>query len=160
MGDDGTVAKVTFIMIVVFSSINLALSIVQITRKNGYGYDGILSMIEDNQIALSIKEMECEKYIQPSPYSNANRVIGYIAEMIMQLYFIHNQLKIKSVPYLAIENDGKECLKKSSFGEYVRMKTQEFLLKTLLKKKLYCFRKYKFTNPAFLVGLEKDGIEI
>ena len=104
--------------------------------------------------------MECEKYIQPSPYSNANRVIGYIAEMIMQLYFIHNQLKIKSVPYLAIENDGKECLKKSSFGEYVRMKTQEFLLKTLLKKKLYCFRKYKFTNPAFLVGLEKDGIEI
>ena len=46
---------------------------------------------------------ECEKYIKPSPYSNANRVIGYIAEMITQLFFIHNHLKIKSVPYIAID---------------------------------------------------------
>ena len=104
--------------------------------------------------------MECERYIKPSPYSNANRVIGYIAEMITQLYFIHNHLKIKSVPYIAIQEDGKECLLQLSLGEFVRMKIQELLLKTLYKGKLIRESKYKFTNPAFLVGLKKDGIDI
>ena len=103
---------------------------------------------------------ECEKYIKPSPYSNANRVIGYIAEMITQLFFIHNQLKIKTVPYISIEENGKECLIKPSLGDIVRLKTQEFLLKTLHKKKLLRDSKYKFTNPAFLVGLKKDGVDI
>lgn len=104
--------------------------------------------------------MECEKYIKPSPYSNANRVIGYIAEMITQLFFMHNQLKIKTVPYISIEEDGNECLIKPAFGDIVRLKTQEFLLKTLHKKKLLRDSKYKFTNPAFLVGLKKDGVDI
>ena len=103
--------------------------------------------------------MECERYIKPSPYSNAIRVIGYIAEMITQLYFIHNHLKIKSVPYIAIQENGKECLQQLSLGEFVRMKTQELLLKTLYKGKLIRESKYKFTNPAFLLGLKKDGIE-
>ena len=104
--------------------------------------------------------MECEKYIKPSPYSNANRVIGYIAEMITQLFFIHNQLKIKSVPYISIDEDGKESLIKPFFGDIVRLKVQEFLLKTLHKKKREKDSGYKFTNPAFLVGLKKDGIDI
>lgn len=103
---------------------------------------------------------ECEKYIKPSPYSNANRVIGYIAEMITQLFFLHNGLKIKSVPYVAIDDNGKECLIKPSFGDSIRLMTQEFLLKTLHKGKLLRDSKYKFTNPAFIVGLRKDGIEI
>ena len=104
--------------------------------------------------------MECEKYIKKSPYSNANRVIGYIAEMITQLFFIHNQLKIKTVPYISIEEDGKESLIKPSFGDTVRLFVQEFLLKTLHKKKREKDSKYKYTNPAFLVGLKKDGIEV
>ena len=103
--------------------------------------------------------MECERYIKPSPYSNAIRVIGYIAEMITQLYFIHNHLKIKSVPYIAIQENGKECLQQLSLGEFDRMKNQELLLKTLYKGKLIRESKYKFTNPAFLLGLKKDGIE-
>ena len=104
--------------------------------------------------------MECERYIKPTPYSNANRVIGYVGEMITQLYFIHNHLKIKSVPYIAIQEDGKECLLQLSLGEFVRMKIQELLIKTLYKGKLIRESKYKFTNPAFLVGLKKDGIDI
>ena len=104
--------------------------------------------------------MECEKYIKPSPYSNANRVIGYIAEMITQLFFLHNHLKIKSVHYVAIEDDRKENLIKPSFGDKFRLMIQEFLLKTLHKGKLLRDSKYKFSNPAFLVGLKKDGIEI
>lgn len=103
---------------------------------------------------------ECEKYIKPSPYSNANRVIGYIAEMITQLFFIHNHLKIKSVPYIAIDENNQKCLIKRSLPEVVRISTQKFLLKTLLAKKLARDSRYKFTNPAFLVGLEKDGIDI
>lgn len=104
--------------------------------------------------------MECEKYIKPSPYSNANRVIGYIAEMITQLFFIHNGLKIKSVPYISVEADGKKTLIRPSFGDNVRLKVQEFLLNTLHKRKRERDSRYKFTNPAFLVGLKKDGIEI
>ena len=103
---------------------------------------------------------ECEKYIKPSPYSNANRVIGYIAEMITQLFFIHNHLKIKSVPYIAIDENNQKSLIKRSLPEIVRITTQKFLLKTLLAKKLARDSRYKFTNPAFLVGLEKDGIDI
>lgn len=103
---------------------------------------------------------ECEKYIKPSPYSNANRVIGYIAEMIMQLYFKHNHLKIRSVPYIVIDDNGSECLKKPPFGEFIKLKTQEFLLRTLYKRKLLGSSKYKFTNSAFLMGLKKDGIDI
>lgn len=104
--------------------------------------------------------MECEKYIKPSPYSNANRVIGYIAEMITQLFFIHNKLKIKSVPYIAIDDNGNEKLIKQSYVGYVRLCIQELLLNTLYKRKKVVDSKYKFTNPAFLVGLKKDGIEI
>lgn len=104
--------------------------------------------------------MECEKYIKPSPYSNANRVIGYIAEMITQLFFIHNHLKIKYVPYISIEENGQGSLIKPFFGDVIRQKIQEFLLKTLHKKKLEKDSGYKFTNPAFLVGLKKDGIDI
>lgn len=104
--------------------------------------------------------MECAKYIKPSPYSNANRVIGYIAEMIMQLYFANNKLKIKSVPYVAIDENGKEILKKLSLADRLKLKVQELLLNTLYKRKLKHFSRYKFTNPAFLVGLKKDGIDI
>lgn len=104
--------------------------------------------------------MECEKYIQPSPYSNANRVIGYIAEMLTQLFFVYNRLTIQSVPYIAIENDGQEVLIKRSLGDAIRLCVQEFMLKTLLKNKLLRDSKYKFTNPAFMVGLKKDGIDI
>ena len=104
--------------------------------------------------------MECERHIEPSPYSNAYRVIGYIAEMITQLFFIHNDLKIKSVPYISVEEDGKMSMIKPSFGDTVRLKVQEFLLKTLHKRKRERDSRYKFTNPAFLAGLKKDGIEI
>ena len=104
--------------------------------------------------------LECEKHIKPSPYSNANRVIGYIAEMITQLFFVNNHLDIKSVPYISIDEDGKESLIKPSLGDIVRLNTQEFLLKTLHKRKLLRDSKYKFSNPAFLVGLKKDGINI
>lgn len=103
--------------------------------------------------------MECEKHILPSPYSNANRVIGYIAEMITQLFFINNGLKIKYVPYIAID-ENKERLMKRGVGDAIRLKVQEFLLKTLYKKKLSYYSRWKFTNPAFLLSLKKDGIEI
>lgn len=38
---------------------------------------------------------ECEKYIKPSPYARAKRVIGYIAEYLTPIYFIHNEYKLK-----------------------------------------------------------------
>jgi hypothetical protein len=63
MSDGDTLMQVTFIVIIIFASINLILSILQLTNKNDYGYKGILSMIEENQIILSIKESECDEYV-------------------------------------------------------------------------------------------------
>lgn len=102
---------------------------------------------------------ECEKYIKMSPYSNARRTIGYLAEMITQVYFIHNKMKIMTVPFYKVE--GKEfILKKLSRMGYLRMWLHEFLLNTVFADKLAKESKTKFDNPALLNGLKNDGIVI
>lgn len=46
---------------------------------------------------------ECEKLIKPSPYSRARRVLGYLSEFLMPVFFMHNHCNIKPVRY-TIEN--------------------------------------------------------
>lgn len=50
---------------------------------------------------------ECEKYIKPASYVNAQRTLAYIAELLTGVYFVHRQLRIKTVPYYKIENGQK-----------------------------------------------------
>ena len=79
---------------------------------------------------------ECEIFIKPSPYTNARRALAYMAELLTGTYFIHRELKIKSVPYYIMEN-----------GQRV----QESHSKADLRK---------FDDPAILLGLKNDGIVI
>jgi len=102
---------------------------------------------------------ECEKYIKPSPYTNARRSLAYIAEMLTGVYFIHRQMKIKSVPYYKIEGDQK-LLVSHSEGIIKTLALYESLLQNELSGIVFENRKEKFDNPAVLLGLNNDGIII
>lgn len=102
---------------------------------------------------------ECEKYIKPAPYTNARRALAYMAEMLTGVYFIHRQMRIKSVPYYKIEGDQKLLVSHSE-----EFKKKIALFESLLQNELLGMvldnRKEKFDNPAILLGLKKDGINI
>jgi hypothetical protein len=100
---------------------------------------------------------ECEKYIKPAPYTNAQRALAYIAEMLTGVYFIHRQMRIMSVPYYKID-DGHKILVKRSEEEKRSLAIFESLLQNELADKVKQDRKEKFDNPAILLGLKKDGI--
>lgn len=100
---------------------------------------------------------ECEKYIKPAPYTNANRALAYMAEMITGVYFIHRQMKIKSVPYYKVY-DGRKILINKSEEEKRSLAIFESLLQNELADKVRQDRNEKFDNPAILLGLKKDGI--
>ena len=100
---------------------------------------------------------ECEKYIKPAPYSNAQRTLAYMAEMLTGVYFIHRQLRIKSVPYYKVD-DGRKILINQSEEEKRKMALLESLLQNELADKVRQDRNEKFDNPAILLGLKKDGI--
>lgn len=100
---------------------------------------------------------ECEKHVQPSPYTNARRALAYMAELLTGVYFIHRGLRIKSVPYYKIENDEKVLMARTE-DENQRLATYEALLRNELAQKVKENRKEKFRNPAILLGLRNDGI--
>lgn len=102
---------------------------------------------------------ECERFIKPAPYTNARRALAYMAELLTGVYFIHRQLKIKSVPYYKIEN-GQEVLVTHTEEGKRNMALYESLLQNELSEKVTADRKEKFENPAIFLGLMNDGIVI
>lgn len=102
---------------------------------------------------------ECEKYVKPSPYTNGRRALAYMAELLTGVYFIHRGLRIKAVPYYKIEDEKRSLISRTD--EENRLLNQyETLLQIQLGSKVKEDRKEKFVNPAILLGLKKDGIEI
>ena len=102
---------------------------------------------------------ECEKYVKPAPYTNARRVLAYMAELLTGVYFIHRGLRIKSVPYYKID-DGEKVLVARSEDESRKLALYESLLHNELAQKVKEDRKEKFLNPAIILGLKNDGINI
>lgn len=102
---------------------------------------------------------ECEKYVKLSPYTNGRRALAYMAELLTGVYFIHRKLKIKSVPYIKIE-DGKRIVVKRSSEEERLLNDYEAMLQGKLAQKVEEDRIEKFENPAILLGLKNDGIVI
>ena len=102
---------------------------------------------------------ECERYVKPAPYTNARRALAYMAELLTGVYFIHRQLRIKSVPYYKIENDQK-ILVTDTEEDKRNMAFYESLLQHELSEKVIADRKEKLDNPAILLGLKNDGIVI
>ena len=100
---------------------------------------------------------ECERYIKPSPYTNASRALAYMAEMLTGVFFTHRQMRIKSVPYFKLEDDQK-VLQTYSADDLRRFALYESLLQNELADKVLSDRKEKFDNPAILLGLKQDNI--
>ena len=55
--------RLTFVLLLIFVSINLLLSILQLINKGDYGYKGILSMLYDYPILLELNQKECNTLI-------------------------------------------------------------------------------------------------
>ena len=102
---------------------------------------------------------ECERYVKPAPYTNARRTLAYMAELLTGVYFIHRQLRIKTVPYDMIEN-GQKVLVIRTEEDKRNMALYESLLQHELSAKVIADRKEKFDTPAILLGLNKDRIVI
>ncbi len=102
---------------------------------------------------------ECERYVKPAPYTNARRTLAYMAELLTGVYFIHRQLRIKTVPYDMIEN-GRKVQVTHTEEDKRTMALYESLLQHELSAKVIADRKEKFANPAILLGLKNDGIVI
>lgn len=102
---------------------------------------------------------ECEKYVKHSPFTNGRRALAYMAELLTGVYFIYRKLKIKSVPYIKID-DGKRIEVKRSPDEERLLNEYEAMLQGKLAQKLKEDRIEKFENPAILLGLKNDGIVI
>lgn len=102
---------------------------------------------------------ECEKHIKLVSYTNARRALAYMAELLTGVYFIHRQLRIKSVPYYKIE-DGRKVLVTHTEKDKRIKDLYESLLQNELLDKVIADRKEKFDNPSILLGLKNDGIVI
>lgn len=100
---------------------------------------------------------ECERYVKPAPYTNAQRTLAYMAELLTGVYFIHRQLRIKTVPYDMIEN-GRKVQVTHTEEDKRTMALYESLLQHELSAKVIADRKEKFDNPAIFLGLKNDGI--
>ena len=102
---------------------------------------------------------ECERYVKPAPYTNAGRALAYMAEMLTSVFFVHRRLRIRAVPYMKVE-DERRILVKRSEEESESLARYESLLRHELAWKVREDRQEKFRNPAILLGLRHDGIEI
>ena len=93
------------IFLMILCSTNIILSSIQLTNKNGYGYDGILSMLDENQILLGTNEKKCDTYISDIEYKKEFSKIKTIITLVYNsgslIYFI---IRIKDL------TDESKCL--------------------------------------------------
>lgn len=100
---------------------------------------------------------ECERCVKPAPYTNARRALAYMAELLTGVYFLHREMRIKTVPYYKVD-EGEKIEVKHSEEEIRALDKYESMLQNELAWKVKEDRKEKFENPAILLGLKKDGI--
>lgn len=92
---------------------------------------------------------ECEKYIQPAPYSRARRVYGYLSEFLMPAFFIHKQCKIKAMRYTTDRDPVRGGISKSSL---IKLKLMDWIYWRGKKKPRLGI------DNAIRLGLAADGI--
>lgn len=93
---------ILFIALLVFLLIcyssNLILSVLQLTHRGGYGYNGIISMLEDNPLLLEINKKECQSYISDLEYKKKFAEIKAIFNIIYNSgVIIYNSIRLKPV---------------------------------------------------------------
>jgi len=54
---------ISTIFLMILCSANIILSSIQLANKEDYGYNGILSMLDENKLFLEINKKKCDAYI-------------------------------------------------------------------------------------------------
>lgn len=72
---------------------------------------------------------ECEQYVRLGSYSRQRRIFGYIAEFLMPVYFMHKQMRIKTMPFIYGNNQ--------IYSLRLINKVKNWGLNFLFKSKLY-----------------------
>ena len=96
-----------------------------------------------------LKEME--KHVRLSGYSRQRRIYGYYVEIIIGIYFIHHQLRLKLYPVIDMIGNYK------SINFYKRI-CGNFYRNIIYKLRLN--KTFIFDAPAVRIGLKNDGINI
>lgn len=92
---------------------------------------------------------ECEKYIKLGSYSRQKRIFGYIAEYLMPVFFLHNKMHIKTVPFVYGDNQ--------VYSLRTINKLKNCLLNVVFKRKKF---KEPYFDPSIELGLKNDGVEL
>lgn len=91
---------------------------------------------------------EMENNVRLSGYTRMRRIYGYMAEMLLPIYCIHNKLRIKYMPIVSMQNERKK-------KEILRP------LKNIYNNIVFWLLREKIVHSdAVLVGLKNDNIPI
>ena len=95
---------------------------------------------------------ECERFMNPISYTCSGRRLGYIAEYLLPIYCVHNNLRIRTepvVPFIGEKGNSSKDIKQ--------------MVKIEMLKKIYDKHKPKkiedMCMQSVLVGLKNDGIK-
>lgn len=81
---------------------------------------------------------EVEKHVRLSPYAAQRRVFGYMSERLLNVYCLHNKLKIKYTPvYFVYEKSPKEMYRMDWYCT-LRNTISFWMLKGMLRHKKRC----------------------
>lgn len=94
---------------------------------------------------------ECEKYVKLSPYSRGRRIFGYLSEFLMPVYFIHNGLRIKGLPYYY-----------SDTGDHITdFNWRQRMIRGVLKRIYFRYQNTPLDiDPTINASLKADGIDV
>ena len=78
--------------LIIFCSLLIIFSSIQFSNKEGYGYDGILSLLNENKTMLEENKKECDKYISDLEYkkkiSKINSIYIFLYNLSVLIYLI------------------------------------------------------------------------
>ena len=84
------------IFLMICCSTNIILTSVQLGKQKSYGYDGILSMLDDNPLLLELNQKKCDNYISDIKYKKKiSKIKTIIALSYNSIVFLYLLVRIK-----------------------------------------------------------------
>lgn len=93
-----------------------------------------------------------DEIVLTSPYTRLRRLMGFLGEILLPIFCIHNNLKIKEMPVVDSIQNQKEV--SSYHGQKKMINNMVFRLTNKFRNKSFYFMNYS----DILVGLKQDGI--
>ena len=86
------------IFLMICCSTNIILTSVQLGKQKSYGYDGILSMLDDNPLLLELNQKKCDNYISDIKYKKKiSKIKTIIALSYNSIVFLYLLVRIKDL---------------------------------------------------------------